>query len=111
MNQTVEKFLMIGALVGWVASLGSLVGLATRAAAPAVASHQVQAANSSSVSRNSLIVQRSNPRFNQSSPDLLTIQRESAVTTIPVDTSGGYWVNSLKEESSKSAKWVSQRSR
>ncbi|MCU0551693.1 MAG: hypothetical protein MUC48_20315 [Leptolyngbya sp. Prado105] len=41
MNYKVEKWLTIAALVGWVASIGSLVGLAIRATAPASASRPV----------------------------------------------------------------------
>lgn len=99
MNQTVEKWLTIGALVGWVASIGSLVGLAIRAASPAVASRPVQASNLHIASRNNL----ERPQVKQPALDSLAIQREIATTEIPMDTSKGYWVASLRERSSSSA--------
>ncbi|MER3432983.1 MAG: hypothetical protein C4288_06010 [Leptolyngbya sp. ERB_1_1] len=113
MNQTVEKWLMIGAIVGWVASIGGLVGLAIRTASPAIASRPVQTSSLPFVSRNSLEVYRfdtqvNRAQLNQPSSNLLTIQQESSVTKSPVDTLNGDWVD---WESSNSAKWMSHRSR
>lgn len=114
MNQTVEKWLTIGALVGWVASIGSLVGLALRAASPAVASRPVQASSLHTPSRNTLEIYSFNPQLNQPlnhpQSDLLTIQQEIAATQIPIETSKGFWANLLKQQSPSSAKLVNQRS-
>ncbi len=107
MNQTIEKWLTIGALVGWVASIGSLVGLAVRAASPAVALRPVQVSSLHLASRNDLEI---HTQAKPTALDSLAIQRRIATIAIPMDTSKGYWVDSLRERSSSSAKWMSQRS-
>jgi hypothetical protein len=43
MNRNIEKWLTIAALAGWIASIGSLIGLAVRATPPAAASRPVRA--------------------------------------------------------------------
>ncbi|MBW4525814.1 MAG: hypothetical protein KME18_11540 [Phormidium tanganyikae FI6-MK23] len=109
MNQTVEKWLTIGALVGWVASIGSLVGLVLRAASPAIASRPVQASRLHSPSRN-LEMYSFKTQVNQPPSDLFAIQQEIVAPQIPIDTSKGFWAESLKERSNSSFKWMSQRS-
>lgn len=99
MNQTVEKWLIVAALAGWLASLGSLVGLAIRAVSPAVASRPSSAVSLYSQNRSL-------------SPKAQTLPttRDVAMTRIPADTSKGYWAESLKERSSSSTRWMEQRS-
>ncbi|GAP97352.1 hypothetical protein [Leptolyngbya sp. NIES-2104] len=99
MNQTVEKWLIVAALAGWLASLGSLVGLAIRAASPAVASRPSPAMSLYSQNRNL-------PLKTQTLPPI----QEVAMTRIPADTSKGYWAESLQERSSSSTRWTGQRS-
>ncbi|MGG6266070.1 hypothetical protein ACQ4M3_04430 [Leptolyngbya sp. AN03gr2] len=97
MNQTVEKWLMIAALTGWIASLGSLIGLAIRASSPAIATRPAQAVNVYS--------------SNRSRPQMPTLDvHEVSMTQIPADTSKGYWAESLKARSTHSAQLVEQRS-
>lgn len=97
MNQTVEKWLMIAALAGWIASLGSLVGLAIRASSPAIASRPVPAVSVYSPNRHR--------------PQMASFSgRGVSMTQIPADTSKGYWAESLKPRSSNSAQLVEQRS-
>ncbi|MBE9010472.1 hypothetical protein IQ250_09670 [Pseudanabaenaceae cyanobacterium LEGE 13415] len=95
MNQTVEKWLTVAALAGWITSLGSLVALAIRASSPAIASRPVQAVHVSSPNRHRSPV-----------PPM----RDVVMTQIPADTSKGYWEESLNARSSKSTQWVEQRS-
>jgi hypothetical protein len=87
MNQTIEKWLTIAALAGWLASIGSLIGLAVRATAPAAASRPAQ---TSSVSVYNAGEQ----------PLTLPTSPRSSVVEIPLNTSQGYWAESLKARSS-----------
>ncbi len=107
MNQTIEKWLTIGALVGWVASMGSLIGLALRAASPAVASRPAQATTLSLASRTPIEADIKT----QQSPNPSMVQREVETGLIPADTSKGFWMESLKERSNRSSKWISERAR
>ena len=109
MNQTVEKWLTIGALVGWVASIGSLVGLALRAASPAVVSRPTQASRLYLASRG--YGDSAKAQLPPQSLSAVAIQQTIVATSIPSDTSKGYWVESLPEESSRSSRWISERSR
>lgn len=111
MNQTVEKWLTIGALVGWVASIGSLVGLAIRAASPAVASRHAQASSLYSISRNNIEFDSATAQLRQLTSGSIAIQQKTVATTIPLDTSKGYWVESLSERSSLSSRWISERAK
>ncbi|BAU09611.1 hypothetical protein LEP3755_00820 [Leptolyngbya sp. NIES-3755] len=97
MNQTVEKWLIIAALAGWIASLGSLVGLAIRASSPAIASRPAQAVSVYSSNGNR-------------SPMPVLNAREASMTQIPADTSKGYWVESLSARSTNAAQSIEQRS-
>lgn len=94
MNQTVEKWLIIAALTGWLTSLGSLIGLAIRAASPAIASRPSHAASVYSQ--------------NRVRPPMSSAQ-EVVMTRIPADTSKGYWAESLRDWSN-SNQWTEQRS-
>lgn len=87
MNQTIEKWLTIAALAGWLASIGSLIGLAVRATAPAAASRPAQA---SSMSMSSA----------EEQPLTLPMSPRNSVVEIPLNTSQGYWAESLKARSS-----------
>lgn len=86
MNQKIEKWLTIAALAGWIASIGSLLGLAIRATAPAAASRPAQ---SSSVSMQHVGRQ----------PSALPATVQESAEAIPLDTSQGYWVESLRSSS------------
>lgn len=96
MNQTVEKWLVVAAFAGWVASLGSLVALAIRAASPAVASRPSYTL--SAYASNYVPLQ------------LLKVEPRIAVTQIPMDTSKGYWAESLQNRSTPTPRWIEQRS-
>ena len=106
MNQTIEKWLTIGALIGWVASMGSLIGLAIRATSPAIASRPAEFTTLSSTSRNAI---RAYSFEAQSSR--FEVQQEVAAAMIPSDTSKGFWMESLKERSIPTSKWISERSK
>jgi hypothetical protein len=95
MNQTVEKWLIIAALTGWLTSLGSLIGLAIRATSPAIASRPSHAASVYSQ--------------NRVRPQMPSAQKV-VMTQIPADTSRGYWAESLRDRSSSSHRWTEQRS-